>query len=579
MLAVESRYRVFIKQEAVKYNGNSEEESLLASLESLGESLVEPAMFLAGITGCRCQSQDDRNPWEMYLSHEALPAAELLPQSVYEAQNPAVVPHYFSSERRRDIMIGLGSTSYSSYALSYCLAHSSDQFTLTISVQDDDISDVETFVKGLNDHCKSTSPKIRCLNIAAFNYSVEIVTKSLHWIMKSNFLNELEEIRLYNSKHFDSSLLHSFLLLLIKLQKLQIETYSISWEWLTSLKSLSKLRVLDISCSEKCSLLPITDTLCWLVEHRLTEVLIDINFPSYTIYDIRSPTDVLVDSVLKSVLRSNTITKLVLPNVSRDTMAGVHSILLHCPSLTTLELKRTRLGYDRILYICSALRNNTTLKELIVLDDLEMPEYKGYSLIAFKSTETVPLPSKTTTTDFLLELNNILKDNSTLKAMKIQSGLFLPLSVSAGGDLQYSQWTGLGPLQQFNVGAVASGMSPNLRRSFSLSDLTRPQTQLFWRIGLSGPKPYLKKEIDFKKLFSKRKEESKKSFSLPSFTAPDTQVLQSFSGLDPRLKKCLEICDLHQYVTRLRVIYDEIFYSIHNRMTRRKNDYIGNLKV
>ena len=163
-LAVESGYRVFRKQEPVKYNGNSEEESLLASLESLGESLVEPAIFLAGITGCRCQSQDDRNPWEMYLSHEALPAAELLPHSVYEAQNPAVVPHYFSSERRRDIRIGLGPTSYSCYALSYCLAHSSDQFTVTINVQDATLSDVETFVKGLNDHC-NTSPRIRCLII------------------------------------------------------------------------------------------------------------------------------------------------------------------------------------------------------------------------------------------------------------------------------------------------------------------------------------------------------------------------------------------------------------------------------
>ena len=290
-------------------------------------------------------------------------------------------------------------------------------------------------MKGLNDHCKSTSPKIRCLNITAFTYS-EILSKSLHWIMKSNFLNELEEIILYNFKHFDSSLLHSFLLLLIKLQKLQIETYSISWEWLTSLKSLSKLRALDISCGEKCSLLPPTDALCWLVEHRLTEVLIDINFPSYTIYDIHSPTDVLVDSVLKSVLRSNTITKLVMPNVSCGTMAGVHSILLHCPSLTTLELGRTRLGYNGILYICSALRNNITLKKLIVLDDLEMPEY-------LKALERVPLPSKTTPTDFLLELNNILKDNSTLEVMKIQSGLFLPLSVSAGGYREYSQWTGL----------------------------------------------------------------------------------------------------------------------------------------
>ena len=52
---------------------------------------------------------------------------------------------------------------------------------------------------------------------------------------------------------------------------------------------------------------------------------------------------------------------------------------------------------------------------------------------------------------------------------------------------------------------------------------------------------YGKEEVDFKKFFSLRKEKGQKLFSLPSFTAPDTEVLQSFSGLDPRLKECLEI--------------------------------------
>ena len=64
--------------------------------------------------------------------------------------------------------------------------------------------------------------------------------------------------------------------------------------------------------------------------------------------------------------------------------------------------------------------------------------------------------------------------------MNVQSGLFLPLSV--GEDAEYCQWTGLGPLQQINVWAIRSGMSPNLRRSFSSSDLTQPLTQLFWDI-------------------------------------------------------------------------------------------------
>ena len=162
--------------------------------------------------------------------------------------------------------------------------------------------------------------------------------------------------------------------------------------------------------------------------------------------------------------------------------------------------------------------------------------------------ERVALPSKTTCTDFLLELDNILKTNTTLEEMKIQSGLFLP--ISAGVGREYCQWTGLGPLQQFNVRAVGSGRSPNLRRSFSSSDLTQPKTLLFWdRQFRCGE---FKEEVDFKKLFSLKKEKGQKLFSLPSFTAPDTEVLQSFSGLDPRLKECLKISDLNWYVKWLR---------------------------
>ena len=194
--------------------------------------------------------------------------------------------------------------------------------------------------------------------------------------------------------------------------------------------------------------------------------------------DICIPVTKTVDSLLKIVA----FAKIALANISRDTMAGVHNILLHCPTLTMLELKRTRLGYDGILYICSALRNNTTLRCLVIRDDLQLPSSrkrrKCDNFTSFSSMERVPLPAKTTCTNFLLELNNVLKDNTTLEEMKIQSGLFLPLS--AGEDGQYCQWTGLGPLQQFNVGAVGSGMSPNLRRSFSSSDLTQPQAILFW---------------------------------------------------------------------------------------------------
>ena len=548
-------------QNITPYRGSSrEEKDLLSSLEPLRESLVEPAIFLAGITGWRCQSEDGRNHWEMYLSHDTAGVSDpsVFLRSLYEAQNPTILSHYFNADSdRREIGIGAhwaSQTPYDCYALSYCLAHSSDQFTLSIHViRDDDVSLVETIVKGLEDHCKPTSPPtVSDLEVGLYIDSVEGSNKCLFWLAKAKFLPKLEEIDLKTTV-LNSALAHTFLQSLVNLQSLVVRVrHPTSWEWLAALKSLRELKVLRISSDKECSPPP-SDLLCGPVEHRLTEVVLGIKLPSNSVYDVRSSTDALVDSLLKSVLRSNQITRMVLPNISRETMAGVHSILLHCPSLTSLELKRTRLGYDGILHICSALRNNTTLECLVIEDDdLQVPpsrerEVDDIQFTSFLSMERVALPSKTTCTDFLLELDNILKTNTTLEEMKIQSGLFLPLS--AGWE--YCQWTGLGPLQQFNVRAVGSGRSPNLRRSFSSSDLTQPQTLLFWdRQCIYGEDKV--EEVDFKKLFSLRKEKGQKLFSLLSFTAPDTEVLQSFSGLDPRLKECLEISHLNEYVERLR---------------------------
>ena len=204
------------------------------------------------------------------------------------------------------------------------------------------------------------------------------------------------------------------------------------------------------------------------------------------------------------------------------------------------------------------------MKHLVIEDDdLQVPpsrrrEYGDIQFTSFLSMERVALPSKTTCTDFLLELDNILKTNTTLEEMKIQSGLFLPLSASEVRE--YCQWKGLGPFQKFNVRAVGSGRSPNLRRSFSSSDLTQPQTLLFCDRLLDYE--YGKEEVDFKELFSLKKEKGQKLFSLPSFTAPDIEVLQSFSGLDPRLKECLEISDLNQYVEELRETCRGMMYKL-----------------
>ena len=194
-------------------------------------------------------------------------------------------------------------------------------------------------------------------------------------------------------------------------------------------------------------------------------------------------------------------------------------------------------------YVYSALRNSTSLKYLIIHDHLSVPssrkrEHGNIKFTSFSSMERVTLPDKTTCTDFLLEINNILKENSTLEEIDIRSGLFLPLS--AEGHRAYHQWTGLGPLQQFNVRAVGSGRSPKLRKSFSSSDLTQSQTLLFWNQQLYNHRES-DREIDFKELFFIKKREGKKLFSLHSFTAPDTEVMQSFASLDPHLKQCLRL--------------------------------------
>ena len=451
------------------YRGsNREEEDLLSSLKPLGESLVEPAIFLAGITGLRCQSEDDRNHWEMYLSHDTAGVENLnvLLRSLYEAQNPTILTHYFNADSGRRMIhigtrvfrgtrthrasrrkIGIGTrvslayqTPYDCYAISYCLAHSSDQFRLSIGVsRDGDVSLVETFVKGLEDHCKPTSPPtVRYLRVKLEIDSVEGSNKCLFWLAKAKFLPKLEEIE-FETTVLNSALAHTILQSLVNLQSLVVHVdHPTSWEWLAALTSIRELKALHI-----CQ-----DDYCAVSTEGLTEVVLDIELPSNSVYDVRSSTDALVDTLLKSVLRSNQITRMVLPNISRETMAGVHSILLHCPSLTSLELKRTRLGYDGILHICSALRNNTTLKHLVIEnDDLQVPpsrrqrKYDDIQFTLFLSMERVALPSKTTCTDFLLELDNILKTNTTLEEMKIQSGLFLPRSAGEGVLSMDRTWT------------------------------------------------------------------------------------------------------------------------------------------
>ena len=158
---------------------NKEEGALISSLIIQGSLLVESAIFLVGNTGWRCQSEDDRNHWEMYLSHHTADVRDtsVLLRSLYEAQNPTIVPLFFARNmHRRNVTICsvVGNmfdclnpkTPYECYALSFCLAKSSHEHGFSLSFAFNDISLVEIFVKGLNDHCKSAIPlRVKSLQI------------------------------------------------------------------------------------------------------------------------------------------------------------------------------------------------------------------------------------------------------------------------------------------------------------------------------------------------------------------------------------------------------------------------------
>ena len=239
-------------------------------------------------------------------------------------------------------------------------------------------------------------------------------------------------------------------------------------------------------------------------------------------------------------------------------------IISQCPSLVKLHLIKSRLGYDGILYICSALKNNTSLRKIAIEDVVEEPHLP--SLALFKDTythmQTQDIPNKATYTDFILELNKILQFNSTLE------GICMDINIAH----LVRNWMPLAG--QFNGRRIRNGpgMCPShsLRRSYSSSDLTQPKTTVFvspsnsytWEqyvvgqyIELNGgPTSGVRKAYLNLVLYSRwgevwqevKEKLGIKSYPYPSFTAPDTEILPSFSHLDPRLKECLGIPLLEQ---------------------------------
>ena len=129
-----------------------------------------------------------------------------------------------------------------------------------------------------------------------------------------------------------------------------------------------------------------------------------------------------INLLLKTVLRSDVITYMVLTQISPETMDVVHSILLQCPNLTMLDLRRSRLDYDGILYI---YRKNTVLKHLVIHGHRQRPQSelvweRPQSKVVCKRRTFSPAGT-INMTNVLLELNNILRDNKTLEDLWILS--------------------------------------------------------------------------------------------------------------------------------------------------------------
>ena len=73
------------------------EERALSLVKQVRKSLVEPAIFLSGITGLKYQS-NEWHRWKMHLkSLSEKPISESCLLSLYEAQNPEIIPYYFES--------------------------------------------------------------------------------------------------------------------------------------------------------------------------------------------------------------------------------------------------------------------------------------------------------------------------------------------------------------------------------------------------------------------------------------------------------------------------------------------------
>ena len=69
---------------------------------------------------------------------------------------------------------------------------------------DNDISLLEIFVKGLDDHCKSTRPQVESFELGG-DHAHDYSKQCLYWLNRANDLTEIEKISL-ETKVFKSAI-------------------------------------------------------------------------------------------------------------------------------------------------------------------------------------------------------------------------------------------------------------------------------------------------------------------------------------------------------------------------------------
>ena len=564
-------------------------------------SLVEPAKFLAGITGFGSQLMDhDSTLWESYLNFVKGNFVEVLFYSLFEAQNPLICSRFFSTGIR------FNQKPYDYYVFSYCISHCSSEYSVPLSY--DSSSYVELFVTGLQDHWKLTASP-RALNLSLIyngwfppseHDEDKRLLDSLRWLLEApnSFLTAIKGICIQfppvnNCSSVDTAL-NELLQKPLSLNTLIIRHPTLSrhtWEWgvgvISSFNNLNVLHLEGIQCSSQQA-----NSICGLIETTLTELKLHI-VPLSSV----AP-DAVLEKILGSVLLSKKMNILWLYNLSRLTMQSMQTVLLQCPCLEVLRLFECALGYDGILFLCSALLNNTTLKILSIHDKQKKfvcGEKSDAKIVQwYDKREVLPL-SKNTATSVLVELNNILKTNCTLIKLSIHSGVIQDLLACT--LCKTPEIRELTAIPHFNAERLVSGITPKLKRSYSTSDLLHSEKSLFsrgswwdtpciqsagmeieqklWTLtdsmkqhrhdmkSLRVCNPAYRPHWDaiFKQIFFKRCKQ--RNVTIPSFTAPDTDLLQPLSHLDPRLQDCLGVTD-----TQRRNVTDKLCKEIKNQFIR-----------